>query len=328
MVACLAASIIFIGCGKDKNDDAKSQKEAVLAALDKKANLSEFAEALKALDFANVKSGALTIFAVQNGGMSKSLVKATGDEFDVRRHIVEGKHELTDGAELTALDGTTLMVQVVGGKIYINGEELLGAEIQADKSVVYVVATALSVAVSGGRQKDPEKVTGSSSNLANCKEVVARFVLAGGSAIDVIRAPVVDGKFSLTLPVPPDEKFLWEKIEEFFELQGSANWEGYQEIKCSNNAKITHVFLQSWTFTSTYGTTYMPSVKYDDGTSCRLYGYLYVSNDVSVTGTGKYGSRTYIYKMHLKAGWNPILEWFDGNYTRERFTGKLPDGLQ
>jgi uncharacterized repeat protein (TIGR02543 family) len=105
---------------------AEEQKKAVLAALGENSGLNEFAEALEALDFSDVDADELTIFAVQNSGMSKSALKST-DGFDIKRHVVAGKYSkslLINGTELTSLDGSTLTIKIEGDKIYINGVEL------------------------------------------------------------------------------------------------------------------------------------------------------------------------------------------------------------
>ena len=151
--AFLAAALI--SCDKDndpKQASAEAQKEEVLAALAENSNLSEFAEALEKVDFSNVKADALTVFAVENDGMTKSSLKAADNDFNIKRHIVKGKHEkssLTDGSTLAALDGSTLTIKIEGGKIYINGVEL-GKEIQAGNSVAYIVEKAIPASNSNG----------------------------------------------------------------------------------------------------------------------------------------------------------------------------------
>jgi len=147
-VAAFVFAAVFTSCN-DK-DEPKSpyelQKEAVIAALDKYSELSEFVAALQKIDFAEIQSDELTVFAVKNSGMSKSLTKATDDEsVNIRRQIVKGKYaksSLKDSLYLTALDGSTLLVRNTSGKISINGVEL-GEEISIGTSVAFVVEKAI-----------------------------------------------------------------------------------------------------------------------------------------------------------------------------------------
>ena len=122
------------------------QRDAIIAELDKNNNLSEFVELLKTLDVADINADKLTIFAVSNAGMSKSSVKSTEDEGVVlKRHIVEGQYPpttLTDSLQITALDGTILLITIIDGVYYVNGVEI-GTEIPADNSIAYIVDMAL-----------------------------------------------------------------------------------------------------------------------------------------------------------------------------------------
>ena len=123
-----------------------TQRDAIIAELDKNSNLSEFVELLKTLDIADISAKELTIFAVSNAGMSKSSVKSTEDEEVVlKRHIVEGQYPtstLTDSLQITALDGTILLITIIEGVYYVNGIEI-GTEIPLDNSIAYVVDMAL-----------------------------------------------------------------------------------------------------------------------------------------------------------------------------------------
>jgi len=128
------------------NAASVSEKETILEELNKNDDLSEFVAALEQLDLAGINAEELTVFALKNSGMGKSSIKAAGDdEFDIMRHVVSGKYpksSLTDGQQLTALDGTTLTIIIMGGRIYVNGVEL-GAEITTGGSVVYIVEQTL-----------------------------------------------------------------------------------------------------------------------------------------------------------------------------------------
>ncbi len=141
-------AVVFTSC--DDKEEPKSLyellKEEVITTLNKKTELSEFTAALQEIDFGAIQSEELTLFAVKNSGMNQSTTKAMNDEsMNIRRQIVKGKYSkssLTDSLMLTALDGSGLLIRNTGGKIYINGVEL-GEEVQAGKTVAYVVDKAI-----------------------------------------------------------------------------------------------------------------------------------------------------------------------------------------
>ena len=142
---CLAGITMFVSCNKEQEPKpslAEEQKEAVLAVLGTNSALSKFVEALKNLDLSDIDAAELTVFAVQNGGITRSELKSSSnDDFEIKRHVVVGKHpesSLTDGKKLTALDGSELTFSVTRGNIFVNGVEL-GEEIMAGNSVVFVV---------------------------------------------------------------------------------------------------------------------------------------------------------------------------------------------
>jgi len=122
------------------------QRDAIIAELSKNSNLSEFVGLLKTWDVADIHADKLTIFAVSNAGMSQSALKSTADDGVVlKRHIVEGQYSqtmLADSTQITALDGTILLITIIDGVYYVNGIEI-GAEIPADNSIAYIVDMAL-----------------------------------------------------------------------------------------------------------------------------------------------------------------------------------------
>jgi len=122
------------------------QRDAIIAELSKNNNLSEFVELLKTLDVTDIDADKLTIFAVSNAGMSKSSLKSAADnDVVLKRHIVEGQYStstLTDSLQITALDGTILLITIFDGVYYVNGIEI-GTEIPADNSIAYIVDMAL-----------------------------------------------------------------------------------------------------------------------------------------------------------------------------------------
>ena len=123
---------------------AEEQKEVILEALDDNDDLSEFCAALKELDLGGVLSDDLTVFALKN---SAAKSKAADDEFDIMRHIVSGnypKSSLTNGMQLTALDGSILYFTIEGEDVFVNGVEL-GEEITVDNNTVFIVEQAIPV---------------------------------------------------------------------------------------------------------------------------------------------------------------------------------------
>ena len=150
VIAAIAVSAALTSCDdkEDKLTPAEVQKEAIVSALENNSELSEFATALIALNFSGIEAEELTVFAVKNGGMSKSksALMATGDDdFDVKRHVVKGKYSkssLTDGRILEALDGSSLTISVKDVKTYINGVEL-GSETTVGNSILFVVEKAI-----------------------------------------------------------------------------------------------------------------------------------------------------------------------------------------
>ena len=165
---------VFTFCDSDnepKSSPSEVQKEAVLAALGNKSDLSAFVEALKDLDFSDVDADELTIFAVQNSALPKSALKSTdNDGFIIERHVVKGKHvksSLTEGKKLTALDGSTLTIKVEGGKIYVNGVEL-GEEILAGESVVFIVNKIIPASAPNGFENPADAGVRKAQELCEC----------------------------------------------------------------------------------------------------------------------------------------------------------------
>ena len=199
----------FTSCD-DKEDNkltpAEEQKEAVVAALEKNSDLSEFSVGLSALNFANIETDKLTVFAVKNSGMSKSALKATGDDVNMLRQIVKGnysKSSLTDGLQLTALDGTTLTITVMGGRVYINGVEL-GDEISAGSSVAYIVEQGFPATANTAQYS----ITVRECNASWTPENKTPYLTASGASISLRDslgraigpyATGADGKLSVTL---------------------------------------------------------------------------------------------------------------------------------
>ena len=151
IVATALFAAVLTSCEQKKEVDpeltpSEVQKDAIIAELSKNNNLSEFVELLKTLDITDINAEKLTIFAVSNAGMSKSSLKSTEDDGVVlRRHVVEGQYlpsTLTDSVQITALDGTILLITIIDGVYYANGIEI-GTDIPADNSIAYIIDMAL-----------------------------------------------------------------------------------------------------------------------------------------------------------------------------------------
>ena len=136
--------ILFTSCDdkeENKLTPAEKQKEAIVTSLGNNSDLSEFTDLLNDLNFSDVKTDELTVFAIKNSGMNKFAE----DGINIRRHIVAGKYvnsSFTNGQKLTALDGTVLTIIIMGERIYINGVELVD-KIQISNSIAYIVERAI-----------------------------------------------------------------------------------------------------------------------------------------------------------------------------------------
>ncbi len=61
-------------------------------------------------------------------------------------HVVSGKafsHDLKDGQEITTLQGGKLKVKITDGKVYINGAQVVLADVKTKNGVVHVIDTVL-----------------------------------------------------------------------------------------------------------------------------------------------------------------------------------------
>ena len=132
---------------------AEQQKEAVLEALSKNSDLSEFAKEFENLDLKGIDADKFIIFAVPNSGMQKTSTKSSGnDGINIKRHLSTSNNvtaKLSDGINLKAFDGSTLSITEApfGGYVYVNEVEIEGEKIIADNSVIYIVENILPAAV-------------------------------------------------------------------------------------------------------------------------------------------------------------------------------------
>jgi len=146
IIAAIICAAAFTSCNEATNElkmsSAEEQKNAVITTLSTRSDLSDFVDELKDTDFSDLEAEELTVFAVMNCYLTS---ETQCDPIIVKRHIVAGKYtrsELSDSLQLTALDGTLLLVTVSTGQIYVNGMKL-GNEISVGKSVVHIVEGAI-----------------------------------------------------------------------------------------------------------------------------------------------------------------------------------------
>ena len=61
-------------------------------------------------------------------------------------HVVSGKAfsgDLSDGQEITTLQGTKLKVKITDGKVFINGAQVIMADVKTKNGVVHVIDSVL-----------------------------------------------------------------------------------------------------------------------------------------------------------------------------------------
>ena len=138
-VAALLMMAALTSCeDKEKSTPSEVQRDAVVTALSKYNELSEFNALLQKMYVSDIQADEFTVFAIKNEGMGKSSIN---EGINLRRHIVTRKYSkssLTNEQLLTALDGTVLKIIIMGERVYVNGVEL-GEEIPAGNSVAYIV---------------------------------------------------------------------------------------------------------------------------------------------------------------------------------------------
>jgi hypothetical protein len=129
---------------------AVTEVSSYLSGVD---SLSEFEVAFKKINLSTAEaSGGITVFAPGNeaiGGFNigaRTMGKDLPDSV-IKDHIVKGLFkaaDLTDGKQLTTLNGKILTVKVVDGKIYVNNVLITMEDGKAGEQVVHTVAQMLS----------------------------------------------------------------------------------------------------------------------------------------------------------------------------------------
>jgi len=165
-IALAVLLVVITSCdGVDKSDKSpiEVQKEAVLSALSKNSNLSEYAAKLKDFDFSEIQADKFTFFAVTNDGMRKLASSSPeSDGISIKNSIVAGKYgksALRNVSQLQSLDGSTLPIIEIAAcrQIYINSVEI-GEEISVGNSTVYIVEKMIPSRILNSADDGHEKV--------------------------------------------------------------------------------------------------------------------------------------------------------------------------
>lgn len=118
----------------------KAVKEVVEVLEEVVPQASDFVEVLKKADLTGVAAEKITVFAVKNKAVTRAGVDL--DSASVKRHVVVGsykKEDLTDGQELTSVNGEKLLVSKTGEEISVNGVVITGEAISVGDSYIYIV---------------------------------------------------------------------------------------------------------------------------------------------------------------------------------------------
>lgn len=160
VAALLAGPALASAQHTAKQDTAKEKtpmKTIAQVAIDA-GNFSTLVAALKAAGLVETLQGAgpFTVFAPTDAAFAK-LPAGTVDALLADRekltailtyHVVSGKVMAGDilksnGARPATVNGQPLDVVVRGGKVYVNGAEVVGADVGASNGVIHVIDTVL-----------------------------------------------------------------------------------------------------------------------------------------------------------------------------------------
>ncbi len=180
LLVLVAASLLAVACGDDESsssdssddtaetesDDAMEEDDAMMEESDEtitdlavgNPDLSTLVTAVTAAGLAETLSGPgpFTVFAPNNAAFEK-VDKATLDgllapeaKADLTAlltyHVVPSAAmagELTDGQELTTVNGATLKVSIDGDTVKIGDATVVTADVKASNGVVHVIDTVL-----------------------------------------------------------------------------------------------------------------------------------------------------------------------------------------
>ena len=167
------------------------------------ASLSTLVTALTTADLVSTLQGdgPFTVFAPNDAafeGVQENLLGALlGDDAQLTElltyHVVPGElfaADLSDGQMLTTVQGDMLEVSVTGGRVFVDGSEVIAANINADNGVVHVVEDVLL---------GPIDIV-DAAGLLGYSELAAAATRAG--LVDALR-----GDGPLTVFAPDDDAF-------------------------------------------------------------------------------------------------------------------------
>jgi uncharacterized surface protein with fasciclin (FAS1) repeats len=155
-------AVTQIGCGSSPDTDALNrpstpvtpgQSASVLDLISDRPELSTLAAGVGAADLTSrlESNGPLTLFAPNDTaweqlGTDRLERLMTSESKNLRQgilnHTVDGRYltiDLRDGQKLKSLGGPTLTVKTEGGKMSVNGSELVAPDSQAANGVVHVI---------------------------------------------------------------------------------------------------------------------------------------------------------------------------------------------
>ena len=144
--------------GTEVAEEPMSDTNTIADAVVADENLSTLLAALEAADLVATfqdEEADYTVFAPTNDAFA--VIQATVDTLlmpenksslqDVLTfHVVDGgalSGDLTDGMELTTLQGDTLLVEIVDEAVYVGGAMVTTADLEVDNGVIHVIDTVL-----------------------------------------------------------------------------------------------------------------------------------------------------------------------------------------
>lgn len=147
MFLCGMLVCFIFACSDDEQGQPTQPKETpqvvkdVVEALEETVpQASDFIEVLKQTNLTDVTAEKLTVFAVKNEITTRANVSL--DTVSVKRHMVIGsykKEDLTDGQELTCVNGDKLLVSKISDEVSVNGVVITGEAIPVGDSYIYIV---------------------------------------------------------------------------------------------------------------------------------------------------------------------------------------------
>lgn len=136
--------------------ETSSTDDSILAIAQDNPQLSQLVTALQAAGLTDAleQAGPLTVFAPNNdafakidaGDLAALLADPTSLGDVLQYHVVEGaatSGDLSDGQELTTLQGASLPVSIDGSTVTVGNAQVVQADITAGNGVIHVIDTVL-----------------------------------------------------------------------------------------------------------------------------------------------------------------------------------------